>query len=107
MRMSTRPHVSMAVFTMAAPAVVQATQGYREEMDIMADFLTDRCIIAPGATASAKELYAAYTSWAEAIGEKRPLSQTALGIALTERGFERRRGTGGRFVWHGVGVSSE
>jgi putative DNA primase/helicase len=86
--------------------VTEATEGYREEMDVMADFLAERCFVAPGASATAKELYSSYTSWAEAMGEKRPYSQTAFGSALRERGFESGRGAGGRTVWYGIGVQA-
>lgn len=87
--------------------VTSATQTYREEMDVMADFLAERCFLAPGASATAEELYSTYTKWSEDAGEKRPMSQRSFGMALTERGFQRRRGTGGRMVWDEIGVKSE
>lgn len=84
--------------------VNEATQAYRDEMDILADFIAERCLVAPAVSATAKELYSAYTAWAEAAGEKQPLSQRAFGMSLTERGFKRDRGTGGRIVWYGIGL---
>lgn len=80
-----------------------ATQGYREEMDVLAGFLNDCCIVKSIARVSAGDLYGAYCKWCEANGE-RPLSQRAFGMRLTERGFTRMRGTGGRFWWEGLGL---
>jgi putative DNA primase/helicase len=88
-------------------AVQDATQNYRQEMDILAEFLSERCIIAPGASVPAADLYKAYTAWAEENGEKKPLSQRDFGLNLTERGFEGKRGTGGRTVRHGIGLRAE
>ena len=89
---------------LGAPAGVRrATDRYREEMDVLAGFLADRCLVAPTAQASAAGLYKAYTEWCEASGEK-PLSQRALGPRLLERGFAAHKGTGGQRLWRGVGV---
>ncbi len=84
--------------------VLLATKEYQAEMDAIGNFISDCCIMAPGASGLASDLYKEYTSWAEAAGEKRPLSQTLFGTALAERGFERGRGTGGKTIWHGIGV---
>lgn len=90
------------------PQTVQdATQNYRQEMDTLAEFLAERCIIAPGASVPAADLYKAYTAWAEENGEKKLLSQRDFGLNLTERGFEGKRGTGGRTVRHGIGLRAE
>jgi putative DNA primase/helicase len=90
---------------LAPPQVVHnATQEYRTEMDVLADFLAEYCIVAPGASASAKDLYESYHQWAEDNGEKRPLSQKAFGGSLTERGFVRGRSTGAKHCWWGIGL---
>jgi len=84
--------------------VNQATGDYQPEMDVIGDFILECCITAPGASATAKELYSAYTAWADAAGEKRPLSQRAFGMSLTERGFDRKPGTGNISMWWGIGL---
>jgi putative DNA primase/helicase len=88
-------------------AVQEATQKYREEMDILNDWIFESCVLAPGATAMATDLYKSYSSWAEEAGEKRPLSQTAFGIKLTERGFHSNRGAGGKTIREGIGLKIE
>lgn len=80
-----------------------ATQGYREEMDVLAGFLAECCVVAEYRKAAASDLYAAYVKWCEANGE-RIQSQRAFGMRLTERGFVRLRGTAGRHVWEGLGL---
>jgi putative DNA primase/helicase len=87
--------------------VTVATGDYRQEMDVLGDFLSECCMVAPGASATAAELYKNYTSWAGENGEKKPFSQKIFGTTLAERGFERTRGTGGKTVWQGIGVKSE
>lgn len=85
--------------------VAAATNNYREDMDILADFLKENCLIAPGFSAKANALYRAYTEWAENSGERRPLSQRAFSMSLAERGFEKERNNRG-IVWFGIGLKS-
>jgi putative DNA primase/helicase len=85
-------------------AVTSATGDYRAEQDVLGEFITECCTVAPGASATAKELYQTYGNWAENSGEKRPLSQRAFGMSLTERGFERKPGTGNISMWWGIGL---
>lgn len=85
------------------PEVRAATEGYRNEMDLLAGFLEDCCFVDPQAQATAKLLYSAYTKWCEDAGE-RAESQRSFGLRLAERGFQPDKGTGGRRVWRGLGL---
>ena len=85
-------------------AVEEATQKYRDEMDILGGFIAELCILAPGVSGTAAELYKAYTAWADENGEKRPLTQRAFGMSLTERGFERGKGAANKGIWRGIGL---
>lgn len=67
--------------------VKSATEDYRNEMDILSEFLKDCCIENPSAEVQTKALYEAYCSWCEHNGE-RALAKRALGLKLKERGFE-------------------
>lgn len=80
-----------------------ATGAYKSEMDVMAAFLVDECVIIDDAKVSATDLYAAYKRWCEQNGE-RPESQRRLSTMLTERGFGKSRSNGGRFYWRGIGL---
>jgi putative DNA primase/helicase len=82
--------------------VKAATDSYREEMDVLGEFLKDRCRQSPDARVSSKELFEAYTAWCEANGQE-PVGQRAFVSALKEKGFNRSRlGSGGVRGWIGV-----
>lgn len=82
-------------------AVRTATADYRSEMDIIGEFIADRCVTGSGMDATAKELYAAYEGWANDNGDK-PISKRFFGIKLVERGFEAFRAAGGVRKWRGI-----
>lgn len=84
-------------------AVKKATADYRREMDVLQDFLDERCVVKPNAHATAKELYEAYCQWCEETGE-RAVTQREFGIRLTERGFIRDRGAHGVRIWSNIGL---
>lgn len=88
--------------------VRQATLAYRSEMDVLQDFLEDKCMIAAGAQVPAGELYEAYCSWAEENGikEKERLKQRTFGLAMSERGFQPYKSTKGVRLRLGVGLLS-
>jgi len=83
--------------------VLDATQAYREEMDVLAAWISDCCVIQKSAEASAADLYRSYVQWREQNGE-RPETQTSFGLRLTERGFVRKKS--GIVRWLGIGLLS-
>ncbi len=88
--------------------VTAANAEYRAEMDVLAEFIEDCCLVAPGLSATAQEIYSAYCHWAEEAGlkEKEIMKQRTFGICLTERGFKRDKGAAGKRFWRGVGLRS-
>jgi putative DNA primase/helicase len=66
-------------------AVAAATADYRDDMDVLARFLDDRCEVAPQLSEEATKLYVAYKGWCELTGE-RAESQRRFGERLGERG---------------------
>lgn len=81
-----------------------ATEGYREEMDVLAAFLEDRCVVHPRASVGATPLYNAYKEWCEESGEHK-LTQTKFGRRLKERGFRNEKYQ--RVTWYGVGLRDD
>lgn len=69
-------------------SVVDATEQYRTEMDQLAAFFADRCILGPEYRATSSALYAAYKAWCEANGEKQN-SANWFGRQLTERELDQ------------------
>ena len=88
--------------------VRRATGRYRAEMDVLAAFIDEECVVAEHATATAKALYSAYRGWCEENGEK-PETQRRFGGRLKERGFESGRITTGArkgaVEWYGIGLA--
>jgi putative DNA primase/helicase len=82
---------------LAPPAeVTAANEGYRRDMDLLAHFLEERCVVGPREESPFGELYGTYVEWAEHTGE-RPLSRRAFGDRMTERGFTIVSRGGGKY----------
>jgi putative DNA primase/helicase len=92
-------------------AVTEATQKYREDMDVLALFVADRCVEGPEFEAPAGALYKQYQIWCDNAGEKMLLKQRTFGERLAERGYESFRYTSGankgRNGWRGIGLRSD
>jgi putative DNA primase/helicase len=72
------------------PEVKQATQEYREEMDVLGDFITAKCRLGPDEETPARLLYREYKSWAIEAGTE-VITETAFGRSLSGRGITIRR----------------
>ena len=82
--------------------VTAATADYRGAMDVLAAFISERCVLDPQSKVRADDLYQAYVSWCASHGETAK-SGRAFGTAMTERGdFERFHSNG---TWYrGIGL---
>lgn len=89
----------------APEAVLVATDTYRRESDIFGEFIDEKCIVEPSRYATSEKLYATYREWAKAAGED-PVTKTAFGRKLSERGFDRGK-PGGQRGWLGIGLGYE
>jgi putative DNA primase/helicase len=73
------------------PKKVQAaTEEYRAEMDVLAEWIAECCVVTDRAKALSSALYASYKQWCEATGEIY-VKQKTFSTRLQERGFERKR----------------
>jgi putative DNA primase/helicase len=87
--------------------VRRATGEYRAEMDVLAGFLEECCVVRERERSYSRELYAAYKRWSEDSGE-RPESQKRLAGRLSERGFLNDRDSRtGRMMWFGLSLKDE
>jgi putative DNA primase/helicase len=90
--------------------VTDATNQYREEMDTLASFLDEVCVVGPHYRVLAERLYQRYAIWCDNSGERKD-PKKAFVARLEERGFERRRETAGvnkgRYIWLGIGPRSD
>lgn len=83
-------------------AVSSATADYRSEMDVLAAFLGDECIVGKRERCAANELFQAFQTWCtengEQVGPHRDFSRD-----LMDRGFEKRRSSAsGSVQYHGL-----
>jgi putative DNA primase/helicase len=90
--------------------VTDATMQYREEMDTLAAFIEDRCVVREGLVAPATPLYKQYQRWCDDAGEK-PETQKMFGMRLRERGFVSDKIKRGphkdRKGWLGIGLRAD
>jgi putative DNA primase/helicase len=85
------------------PAVVAATAGYQQEMDVLAAFIEDQCDESRAATVTVKALYAAYVEWCKENGEY-AVKSSQLSRQLRERGLlEPKHARAGNY-WAGIGL---
>lgn len=87
------------------PQVAAATVEYKDEMDVLGQFLIECCVQDPGLATPAGDLYRAYVEWCEKTGEH-PMTQRAFGVSLHERGFEPKKRGGYRW-WMGLGLKGD
>lgn len=83
------------------PEVIAASAHYRREMDVLADFLEDRCGVDLLATAGNTEMYASYQEWARDNG-MRPRSQSMFSRSLVARGFKQSSDRSAGRQWVGI-----
>lgn len=87
---------------LAAPDEVRvATKAYRDEMDTLGDFLSERCVVDVDESVTAADLYTVYADWSKKAGEAHCLTKKALGTQLGERGFTKHKIAGER-GWLGL-----
>jgi len=86
--------------------VTNATKEYRYEMDSLAAFIEDYCVVHKDASAPFKALYEKYASWCEESNEE-PEKKRAFGTLLTERGYLPANGSGNVAIRLGIGLRTD
>lgn len=87
------------------PKVVSdATQKYKEDQDILHDFITEFCEepteldpFGKRFEIRASDLYDAYKSWNTYNGDEKPMSSTKFGRLLHDKGIQRDRKSDGKY----------
>ncbi|MDP8227962.1 MAG: phage/plasmid primase, P4 family [Candidatus Electryoneaceae bacterium] len=82
--------------------VKNATNLYQEEMDVLGGFISEICVLHPDAIVKVAKLYKRYKEWCDQNKEM-AFSQRRFGSMLVERGFVRKRGAKGVWIWCGIG----
>lgn len=87
--------------------VLVETAAYRERMDVLNDFIEDRCVLHEGARTPAAELYETYVEWTwkNGVPKAEVLSRQKFGRALERLGCEKRQSKADNTrAWFGVGL---
>ncbi|KEP27255.1 phage/plasmid primase, P4 family [Bacillus zhangzhouensis] len=82
-------------------AIRNATQGYREDMDILGPFLNENCTIHEDASIEAKILYENYKKWCFQNDEI-DLKNRSFYRQLEVRGFKKENGTKNKVYFKGL-----
>jgi len=91
------------LYGLGTPAeVTDATNEYRNEMDLLSDFISECCTEGPDLKVSSKDLYGVYSKWCEDNGEYQ-LKQTSFGRKLKEKGFDSKL-FGKKRARHWIGI---
>ena len=70
--------------------IEEATAQYRDQMDVLVEFIDECCIENHQAQTTIKELYKCYNDWCNANNEK-PIVKAVFGRRLEERGYKAVR----------------
>ena len=89
----------------APKAVLFATNEYRGEMDVIGNFINERCVQNKELTIPIKDLYKAYADWC-GVNNEHAVSERFFSLRLKEMGFEQGRTAEVRF-WVGISIGNE
>ncbi len=99
-------HRDWADHGLAEPdAVVKATSDYRDESDLIEQFLDACCFRGPYHSAGSSELYASWCRWCDREGAE-PGTHKAFTTALQNKGFDNHKDGLGRKRWYGIGLTA-
>ena len=88
-----------------APSIVlDATEEYKGEMDVIGNFIKNRCISKAGIKIRIWELYKAYSDWCDTNNEH-AVSERFFTMRLKDMGYEQCRNSEARF-WSGLGLQT-
>jgi putative DNA primase/helicase len=86
--------------------VKEATSAYKEEMDLLSNFLNDCCVVHPEARIKLNDLYKTYLDYCDENSEI-PLKKVKFSNRLLIRGIEKRKSTGNQTFFFGIGLSTD
>ena len=90
-------------------AIIDATNAYRDEMDILTDFIEECCFVLPSAKVKMKDLYEEFQRWSNSLG-KSAISKHDFNRRLEKRlypAIKKGRGNLNKPTWFGLGLLSE
>ena len=91
----------------APQAVKDATRQYRDEQDVVGQYLVDAGIFEPMATTTGKSMYSGYKRWASRGGDKWPMSEKRFSQSLAKRQELKKIKSSSGIVWSGIRLLPE
>ena len=82
---------------------VQAVQEYKEQMDVISQFISRECDVNPGARIDCRELYEAYKDWANNNVEF-VIKESKFMLELQAKGFKTETTTGKKKIYVGISL---
>jgi len=86
----------------APDSILQATDEYRGEMDVIGNFLKEKCLVNSSVSIRIRELYKVYSDWCDDNNEH-AVSERFFSMRLKDMGYEQSRNAEARF-WSGLGL---
>ena len=86
-------------------AVVQATNEYRTDQDVIGSFLADRCTLGIAHKCYSADLRSSYTGWCK-DNDEHPISSRAFASRLKDRGCLPERDSMGARRWDGLKLNA-
>ena len=88
----------------APTAVTAATDAYRSEMDVIGEYLRERCAQNPLGAATVAESYRDYEAWCGKNAE-RPFAKRSFTALMREHGLQTRHGAGNVLCWEALALA--
>jgi putative DNA primase/helicase len=87
--------------------VIEATEEYRNDQDVLRDFSAEKIEKAKGQELAHKDLYRAYKAWHTEGSAERPFSSKKIAQLLRDRGYKDFIGHARAMCWWGIGLTGE
>jgi len=84
--------------------VVAATNEYRDDQDILRDFIAEKIEPAKDHELPHKELYRAYKNWHEEGSSDKPFTSKKVAQMFRDRGYKASQGHARELRWWGIGL---
>jgi len=85
--------------------IINATDEYRAEMDVIGNFIKERCIQGGEGFIKAREMFKCYQDWCDDHNEH-AVSERFFGLRLKELGLMQKRMNDGRY-WSGIQIKEQ
>lgn len=82
--------------------VLTATGEYREDSDLVGEFLSELCVVEDGEKVRSGDLYRAYAAWATGTRGTTAITDQSFTQNLKDRGFHKKPKVKGYAMWMGV-----